>query len=497
MPIIRAIRQVNTLCLVVTCSLLFLAVPGCVSWLPVVPRSLLVTELVSVPDGWSSADATGPGGATVSSDSLAAWWQRFDDTLMSDLVSRALLENTSVAKAQGVLRQAQASRDVVAAALYPTLGVSSSVQHGTAGNDSTGNRFQLGADAQWAPDVFGAKRSALEANNALVNASAASLGDVQVQIAAEVGLNYILLRSLQSRWLIANSNLTSQKETLQLTDWRQQAGLISELEVERARAAAAQTQALLPALQISIEQTSHSLAVLTGQPPANLGLQLGGIPNVASNKSQFAIPAQRGAIKVDGPAETLRQRADVRTAEFQVAAAIARVGQAQAQRLPSFSIGGSFGLSSISLAALTKGASVLSSLLASVNLPLFDGGAARAQVRVQGAAFVQAQQSYRAVILSALKDVENALVALRGDQERLISLRIAANAAGNAAQLARQRYSSGLVDFQTVLDTQRTALSTADSVVSAIADIGNDQVRLFTALGGGWRESDSQRAAMR
>ena len=202
------------------------------------------------------------------------------------------------------------------------------------------------------------------------------------------------------------------------------------------------------------------------------------------------MPADAGPLVPRIPADTLRQRADVRAAERQVAAALARVGQAEAQRWPSFSIGGSLGLSAVSVAALTNGASVLGSLLASVSLPVFDGGAARAQVRAQQAALEQAQQGYRAAVLGALKDVEDALVALRGDRLRLASLRIAADAAGTAARLARQRFSSGLVDFQTVLETQRNQLATEDSVVGARTDIANDQVRLFTALGGGWPITD-------
>jgi len=122
-------------------------------------------------------------------------------------------------------------------------------------------------------------------------------------------------------------------------------------------------------------------------------------------------------------------------------------------------------------------------------LPLFDGGALRAQVRVQQAALAQAQQVCRAAVLTALKDVEDALAALRGDRLRLASLRLAADAATQAAMLARQRYSGGLIDFQTVLETQRTQFATRDGVVTASADVGSDQVRLFKALGGGWPPS--------
>ena len=465
------------------------AVSGCASWVTATP----MLPTISVPAGWSAADAAGAGANGVTVTSLTDWWQRFDDPLMADLVGRALLANTSVVSAQAALRQAQALRDVAAAGLLPTLGASASAQRGKAGGQSTGNRVQLGLDGQWVPDVFGARRDALDAGDAVAAASATSLGDARVQMAASVASSYILLRSVQARWAIANDNLASQQETLQITDWRQQAGLVGALEVDQARAAAAQTGALLPALRTSVDQTAHALAVLVGQPPAALQAELSIPPTTAP----AAVPFADGELVLNIPADALRQRADVRGAEFQVAAALARVGQAQAQRWPSFAIGGSLGLSAVSAAALTNGASVVSSLLASVSLPLFDGGAARAQVRAQQAALDAAQQIYRAAVLGALKDVENALVALRGDRLRLASLRVAAEAATSAATLARQRYSSGLVDYQTVLETQRNQLSTQDGVVNASADVGSDQVRLFTALGGGWRMDDPQPAATR
>ena len=435
---------------------------------------------LEIPAGWSSADAAGAGAAGLNDASLAAWWQRFDDPQLEALVASALQANTSIQGAQAALRQAQALRDVAAAALWPTLDASASAQRSKAGAQRAGNNFQLGLDAKWQVDVFGVRRAAVDASVASAWASQASLGDVQVQIAAEVALNYILLRTAQARAVIAGENLASQEETLQITQWRQQAGLVSSLEAEQARAAVEQNRAQLPALQTTIVQTQHALAVLTGRPPAALpelvGLQAAGA----------GVPQARDGLALSIPAQDLRQRADVRAAEYQVAAALARVGQAQAQRWPSFAIGGSLGLSAASVGALGNSSAVLGSLLASVTLPIFDGGALRAQVRVQQAALAQARQLYRAAVLGALQQVEDALVALQGDRLRLASLRLAADAAGNAALLARPRYSSGLIDFQTVLETQRTLFATQDGVASASADVSSDQVRLFKALGGGW-----------
>ncbi|MFC7461062.1 efflux transporter outer membrane subunit [Hydrogenophaga defluvii] len=406
-----------------------------------------------------------------------AWWRGFGDPQLDALVADSLLNNTSVATAAAALRQAQAQRAVAAAALWPQLAASAAAQGSrTAGSGST-QRVALGLDADWVPDIGGGQRSAVRGADATALALLAQWGDVRVQVSAEVALNYLLLRAAQSRLAIAGRSLASQLETLQITEWREQAGLVTAVESAQARAATLQTRAVLPALQTSVDQSSHALAVLSGRPPAALlqALSQGGpLPSDAPDRP-LAVPA-----------EVLRQRADVRAAELRVWAALAQVDQAEARRWPSLRLAGSLDLGAASLGALTAGASVLASLVASVAWPLLDGGATRAGVQVQHAVLAQAHQQHRATVLGALQEVEDALVALREDRLRHARLQQAADAATQAAAWARQRYSGGLIDFQTVLETQRTELGTQDSVATALADIGADRVRLFRALGGGW-----------
>jgi len=383
----------------------------------------------------------------------------------------------------------RALRDVAAASLWPSLGGSATARHSTSGEGDQGsetNSFQTGIDANWTLDVFGANRNGLNAAEATAWASAANLGDIQVQVAAEVGIDYILLRSAQTRLGIAQANLASQQDTLQIAQWREQAGLATSIDTEQARASVEQTNAGLPPLQTTIAQTMHALAVLDGEPPEAL---------IAVLAAPAPAPDAPETLALSIPADTLRQRADVRAAEYQVGAELARLRQSHAARLPSFSIGGSFGLSSLSLGALTNGASVVSSLLAGVSLPIFDAGAGRAREQAQQAVLDQSLHQYRSTVLVALQDVENALVALRDDRARLVNLRNAADAAATAALLAHQEYASGLVDFQTVLETQRTQLSTQDSVAGASADVSTDYVQLYKALGGGWRSEDLVAAA--
>ena len=433
---------------------------ACAAWQP-----------VSTPAQATDATAAAPA------NSLALWWQKFNDPLLSQLVTQALQANTSIRSAQAALQQSRALRDVKGASLLPGLNASGSAGRSKLGEQDASNSIKVGLDASWEPDIFGGQRSALNATEADANASEASLADVQVSVAAEVALAYIQLRGQQMQWAIARSNLASQQETLQITDWRAQAGLVTSLEVEQARTASEQTSAQIPTLEASIAKTQHSLAVLTGQRPDALRVLL---------TAPQPVPQAADELAQNIPAQTLRQRADVRAAEHRITAALARVSAADAARYPGFSISGSLGLSALTLGTLSNGATLASTLLAGISIPLFDGGAAKSQVLAQEAALGQAQASYQTVVLTALKDVDDALVALKGDQARQLHLQAAAEAAGHAALLAQHRYSSGLIDFQTVLLTQRSLLNAQDSVASTSADLSADHVRLYKALGGGW-----------
>ena len=454
---------------------LALLLAGCASGIQSANQSLDV----AVPTAWSSATAS--NGTSAAAISLAQWWQGFDDPLLTDLVVQALQTHTSVRTAQAALLQARAQVDVQNAGLAPRVGASASAQRGKSGGSGASNSFQAGLDASWEPDVWGGQRSAIAASEADAQAAQANLGAVQVSLAAEVALNYITLRSLQERLAIARSNLASQQETLQISQWRLQAGLVTSLVTEQARASTAQTAAQIPALETSLSQSRHALAVLTGQPP-------GALESALADARPVPQPADTLALAI--PADTLRQRPDVRAAEQRVSAAWARVAQADAARYPDFRLSGSLSLRALTLGALSNGASVANALLASVSGSLLDGGAALAQVRVQEASAEQVRLNYQATVLTALTEVEDALVALRGDRERLVQLRIAAEAANNAALLANDRYQSGLIDFQTVLETQRTLLSTQDSVASTRASLSANHVRLYKALGGGWQPED-------
>ena len=451
---------------------LALLLQGCAHRAPVASES----PGAALPVAWN---APLPAGVAVlpQADDLARWWERFGDPQLSALVAQALQAHPSALSAQAALRQARAQASVQAAGMLPDVSLSGSAQRSRSGGQ-TGNSFQVGLDAGWEPDLFGRLDAGVQASQADARAAQASLEQVHVSLSAEVALQYISLRSLQQRLAIAQRNLETQQQTLQITDWRVQAGLATSLVAEQARAAAEQTAAQVPQLQASLAQARHALAVLTGQAPAALDAALA---------APQAVPQPSQALALDIPADTLRQRPDVRVAQERVQAALARVSQADAARYPSLRLSGSLGLRALTLGALGDSASLVHSLLGSVAVPLFDGGATQAQVQVQQAALEQARQAYQLAVLTALKEVEDALVALQGEAARLAHLQQAAQAAGNAALLAQQRYASGLIDFASVLETQRTQLATQDALATSQANLGSNHVRLFKALGGGWQ----------
>jgi len=409
--------------------------------------------------------------------SQATWWNDFHDPMLAELINRAMLANPNISSAQAALQKARALRDVNLAANRPNLTVSGSVQRNTADEGPSNVVFRGGLDASWELDVFGANRSAVANSEAELRAAIANLRDVQLSMTAEVALAYIQLRSLEAQLDIAQRNLGSQSETLQITDWRAQAGLVTSLEVEQAQTAASQSAAQIPALQSSLNQARHSLAVLTGQTPNELEAELlatGPIPQIDAQVANVI------------PADSLRQRADVRAAEARISASIAAVDEARKARLPKFRLGGSLGLTALTLTGFSNGAALATQILGSAAMPILDGGASKARVRVQQAALAQTRAAYQSTLLTALKEVEDALIALHYDRERLGYLQQAATSADNAAGLAQNRYNSGLIDYQTVLQTQRTLLGAQVSVANLQADLSSGHVRLIKAMGGGW-----------
>ena len=435
----------------------------------------------TAPPSWQGAAAARVAVVRATPAELAHWWRRLDDPPLSRLVEQALQSSLELRSAQAKLREARARRALAGASRFPTVtssgGVNITKGSSETGTGKTRELYSAGLDASWEPDIFGSVRRSEEAAQADLEATAANLYATQVSLVAEVALNYVDLRAYQQRLAIAQANVASQAETLQLAQWRAQAGLVSTLDVEQARANLAQTRAQLPNLETDRTEAERRLDILLSQPPGALTGRLAdstGIPRV---------PTQ---VMVSIPADTLRQRPDVQAAERKLAAETARIGVAEAARYPSFKLSGSLSLEALSLGGLAGADALARGISTSIAAPIFDTGRIRQQIDIQTAVQEQALLAYQSTVLKALTEVENALTALAHTRERQRNLNEALHAARSATTLAQQRYSSGLIDFQTVLDTERSVLNLEDNLTLSQAEQVSALIQLYKALGGGW-----------
>lgn len=444
------------------------------------------TPRPELPAAWagaspSSAEITtaGPDVPQVVPQPDPQWWQRFGDPVLEQLVERALAANTDVRIARARMRAARAGSAQADSALWPSVTAYGSATRSAANSQGPVGSYGLGFDASWEIDLFGGLKRGAEAASADADGSAATLAQTQVSLAAEVARNYVLLRGYQLRLQITRANLDNQSQTLQLTEWRAQAGLVGSLDVEQARANREQTRAQEPQLLDAIAQTRHALAVLLNQPPESLHALLGDPTNPA-------IPSAAAQPLLGVPADLLRRRPDIVAAERGLAAATARIGVAEAALYPSLTLSGTLGLQGAVLSALTGSGAATRLIAGSLAAPIFDAGRLRQQVVIQTAEQEQALAAYEAALTGALRDVEDARSALTNGRARSEALAQAVQGARNAALLANFRYRSGLVDFQTVLDTERSVRSLEDSQATTQADTVIAMIQLYKALGGGW-----------
>lgn len=411
---------------------------------------------------------------------LAAWWDTLSDQGLSSLMDRAVSGNLDLKKARSRIREARARRGIATADLLPSLDATGSATwiHTSedTGSGKTNDLYSASFDAGWELDIFGGVRRSVEAAEADMQASEDNLRDVLVSLLAEVALNYIDVRTSQVQIAVAEANLDAQRETYQLTQWRYEAGLSDELAVQQARYSLENTRSLIPVLRTSLEEAMNRIAVLLGEQPGMLHTEL---------EKRETIPVMPMKIAVGVPADLLRRRPDVRKAERELAAQTARIGVAVADLYPKFRLSGSIGLEALSLSDISSGTATFRGG-PGINWAIFYGGAIRQNIEVQSALQEQYLIAYEAAVLSALEEVENALVAFVEVQNRRQSLSEATQAAQKAAELARQKYQAGLTDFNNVLDAQRSVLSFQEQLAQSEGGIASSLVRLYKALGGGW-----------
>jgi multidrug efflux system outer membrane protein len=422
---------------------------------------------------------------------LADWWQTFNDPTLDQLIKEAISGNLSLKQAESRLREARAQRTIAAAPLFPTANASGSYQRirgatssgvtsgtATAGGGAEFSLYEAGFDASWELDVFGGTRRSIEAATANISAALEDRRDVLVSLLAEVAINYIDLRGFQRQIVISQENLKAQQETLQLTKNQFEAGTTTELVVAQAQTQVSATAAQIPVLETSAHRTMHQLSVLLGKNPMALERLLA---------ETEPIPAGPPQIPVGLPSDLLRQRADIRRAERQLAAATANIGVATADLLPKFSLTGSYGRAGTTFESLGQPANKFWAVGPGFNWPIFAGGSIVANIKVQTEIQKQTAAAYEQTVLTALQEVEDALVAYAKEQTRRTELVTAAEASRQAYELANQQYLLGTTDFLNVLVVQRALFAAQTALVQSDTAISSDMVTLYKALGGGWQ----------
>ncbi|NPT57730.1 efflux transporter outer membrane subunit [Paraburkholderia elongata] len=419
------------------------------------------------------------------------WWKGFGDATLDSLMADALQSAPDLAVAQARIREARALRGIAGADQYPTVDVGAKYDrtHGSAnvpvgvppgglGPGANGNLWQAGFDASWEIDVFGGKRRGVEAADASYQAAVADLGDVELTLLAEVARNYIELRGVQRQLAVARSNLAIQQDSLSLTRSQFDAGLASRLDVLRAQAQVSDTEAAIPTFEADERASIYRIGALIGQPPEQLLAQL---------DAPQAIPLAVAEVPVGLPSDLLRRRPDIRAAEHRIAAANARIGVAQADLYPHFSLTGAAGLESLNASTFLTAPSRYFSIGPNISWLIFDAGKVRFQMRAEEARTDQAAAAYQRTVLGALRDVETALVSYAQSQVRHERLAAEVTADREAVTIATRLYRQGLNDFLSVLDAERSLYAADDKLAQSDRDTALALVALYKALGGGWQ----------
>lgn len=445
----------------------------------------------AVPDRWRQGRAA----AVHYAPTPAEWWRIFNDPALNRLMSDAASANLDVRQTLARIRDARAQRTAVIATGLPALdargnlsrrynNITGGAQSGGAspvgGGFGVGNQyiniFQSGFDAQWELDFFGGVRRAVEAADAAVQAEVENRRDIVVTVLAEVARHYLDLRANQQLLAVAETHLRSQQEVLELTKVRRRAGLASHLDEAEAQFAVAQTEAQLPDYRTLIQQAVHALGVLLGREPGALAYRLA---------APAGIPAAPAAVIADLPSELLKRRPDIRRAERHIASANAAVGIATAELYPKVNLAAFLGVQNLRITDLTPVGKSWSAA-ATLTMPIFNWGKLNANIDSKKAQYQQACLAYQATVLTAFREVEDALAAYANERRRQAALAEAVAADRLAVDLAAERYRKGLTSFLDVLASQQALLKAETDQVASRAKLAGQLVVLYKSLGGGW-----------
>ncbi|MCU0858785.1 MAG: efflux RND transporter permease subunit, partial [Pontiellaceae bacterium] len=394
---------------------------------------------LSVGPNYKAAELPTIGTATT--EVPADWWTTLNDPELTALINETLENNRDLKSAVAAVRAARAQLGIARASYGPQIDAAGSFTRTKSGSEvsvmSLGERdiYRGGFDASWEIDIFGGTRRSVEAALADLAAQDAGRAAVQVSLAAETAQSYVMLRAGQQRLRVARENLALQQETFDLLQSRFNNGLIGELALQQARYNLESTRATLPLLETGVEKSLNALAVLTGALPGSLHDRL------ATAQEMPAAPLEN---VIGIPADLLRRRPDVHSAERKLAAETARIGKAKSNLYPKFTLIGSIGLESLSTETFTDAGNEFYSYGPGVRWAIFHIGSIRNSINVQKAVQEQALAAYEKTVLTAVQETRNALASFENEQRRVSALTAAVDAARTAEELAQAADGTGV-----------------------------------------------------
>ncbi|TVP79175.1 MAG: efflux transporter outer membrane subunit [Puniceicoccaceae bacterium] len=436
----------------------------------------------------TTADWATPLGSRADSQASAidlAWWQRFEDPLLTDYIERAIAENPGIEAARARIEGARAARGESRAPWLPSLDAEARrSREGTSGatsnpNNSGNTRSSNSGilSASWELDFFGRTRRAVEAADARLDRAVEDRRTLVLATVAEVARAYHEIRGTQKQIAITQKNVELQTRTVELVENLFASGEASEFDLSRARGQLQVTRARLPDLDAELLAGIYRLGPLLGQAPGTLREEM---------IQPHSLPSPPELIPIGAPSEILRRRPDIRSAERELAATNADIGVATAELFPRFTLLGNVGRIAASSRDLNSSLADSYGFTQLVDWPIFQGGALRARISLSEAAAQMATANYEATVLAALADAETALVRYLRKLDTRAALADAVENRQRSVELARALFDAGEEDFLAVLDAERELLATENELVLSETNSILNLITLYAALGGGW-----------
>ena len=417
---------------------------------------------------------------------VASWWSQIQDPILASLTTEAVTNNLTLQEALYRIQAARATLGSTEANMYPQFAESGGYTYGKTSGRDGGNDFALSTGMSWEIDLFGRLQRANEVAAASMEELRETYRQTYVLVCANVAYLYGTARSYQEQIRISEENIGIQEQTLAITRTKNDVGVASKLDESQALGVCRGTESSILNLQTLYQNTLNQLSILVGRTPGYVDEMM---------RAPAPIPSAPEQIMVGIPAELLRRRPDIRAAEQRVIAQNARIGVAIGDLYPVFSLNGTFGLDAGSFSGMFDGDAINAGIGPSFRWNILNFGKYRFNVEAQQYTHQVMVAAYREAVLEAAQEVDDALVLYVNERDRLQTLSEAVDAYTDAYELSNERYKSGQIDFQRLLDSQAGKLSFELQYIQCRASMFTAVVNLYRALGGDWMGSTANQTA--